>query len=67
MSNAGPNLKRMYVGESHSGEVWTDILGWEDRNVTIDRRGNGLFPCPGMSVAVFVNRDAEGRERFGKL
>ena len=67
MSNTGPNLKRMYVGESHAGEVWTDILGWERKEVTIDRHGNGLFPCVGLSVSVFVNRNADGRDRFGKL
>ena len=67
MSNAGPNEKSMYVGALHAGEVWTDVLGWEPSAVTIDERGNGLFPCPGTSVAVWVRKDAPGRERFGKL
>ena len=67
MSNRGPSEKRMHVGKGHAGEVWTDILGWEKQEVTIDRDGNGTFHCPGMSVAVFVNRAAKGRERLGKL
>lgn len=67
MSNAGPNEKKMYVGEGHKGEVWTDILGWEQSEVTIDEQGYGLFPCPGTSVAVWVNRVAEGRDKFGTL
>ena len=67
MSNAGPNEKYMYVGYLHKGEVWTDILGWEPSEVTIDDKGCGLFPCPGTSVAVWVKRDAEGRDKFGKL
>ena len=67
MSNAGPNEKTMYVGECHEGEVWTDVLGWEKAEVRIDEEGNGLFPCPGVSVAVWVNKEAEGRDRFGKL
>ena len=67
MSNAGPNEKNMYVGEMHKGEVWTDVLGWEQSEVVIGEDGKGLFPCPGTSVAVWVNREAEGRNRFGKL
>ncbi|KAA6411902.1 MAG: putative glucan 1 [Lasallia pustulata] len=67
MSNAGPNEKTMFVGAMHKGEVWTDVLGWEPSEVTIDEQGNGLFPCPGLSVAVWVNKEAEGRDRFGKF
>ena len=67
MSNAGPNEKWMYVGQNHAGEAWTDILGWESGEVVINPDGWGLFTCPGVSVAVWVNKDAEGRERFGKL
>ncbi|MCJ1436671.1 hypothetical protein MMC27_006052 [Xylographa pallens] len=67
MGNAGPNEKSMYVGYLHKGEVWTDVLGWEPSEVTIDEHGNGLFPCPGTSVAVWVRKDAPGRERFGKF
>jgi alpha-amylase len=26
LSNAGPGWKRMYVGELHKGEVWTDVV-----------------------------------------
>ncbi|KAI9730853.1 MAG: hypothetical protein M1834_005571 [Cirrosporium novae-zelandiae] len=67
MSNAGPGEKKMYVGEMHSGETWTDILGWEKGEIKIGEDGFGLFPCPGTSVAVWVNKHAEGRDRFGKL
>jgi hypothetical protein len=24
----------------------------------------GLFPCPGVSVSIWVNKDAEGRDKF---
>jgi len=69
MSNAGPNQKYMYVGppEYHKGEVWTDVLGWEQNEVVIDDKGCGMFSCPGTSVAVWVKKDAEGRDRVGKL
>lgn len=67
MSNAGADEKTMFVGAMHDGEVWTDVLGWESSEVTIDERGNGLFPCPAVSMAVWVNKEAQGRDRFGKL
>ena len=67
MSNDKPNRKRMYVGEAHAGELWTDILGWEPFEVQIDKYGYGLFSCRGNWVAVYVNRAAAGRERFGNL
>lgn len=67
MSNAGPGSKRMHVGEQHAGEEWTDVLGWESGSVKIGEDGFGEFVCPGTSLAVWVNKDAEGRDRFGKL
>lgn len=67
MSNAGPGEKRMHVGEMHAGEKWTDVLGWEQGEVEIGEDGFGLFRCAGVSVSVWVNKDAEGREKFGKL
>ena len=67
MSNAGPGQREMYVGKVHAGEIWTDVLRWETSKVKIDHAGNGLFPCPGTSVAVWVNKEARGRYRFGKL
>lgn len=66
MSNAGPGTKRMHVGEMHAGEVWTDVLGWSDREVEIGEDGYGEFVCGGCSVSVFVKREAEGRERIEK-
>jgi len=47
-------------------------MGWVDGDgdkgsVEIDEGGYGLFPCAGISVSVWVNREAEGRDQFGKL
>ncbi|KAI9838092.1 MAG: hypothetical protein M1819_006247 [Sarea resinae] len=67
MSNAGPGEKEMFVGEVHAGEVWTDVLGWETSEVQIGKDGKAMFPCPGTSVAIWVNKEAEGRDRFGKF
>lgn len=57
----------MHVGEMHRGETWTDVLGWETEDVVIGADGCGIFRCKSNSVSVWVNKDAEGRERFGKL
>ncbi|PWY90092.1 alpha-amylase [Aspergillus heteromorphus CBS 117.55] len=64
MSNAGPAKKRMYVGRRHAHEHWTDILGWctAPRTVVIDKYGYGDFVVRAMSVSVWVDGGAEGRE-----
>jgi alpha-amylase len=67
MSNAGPGTKWMHVGEMHAGEVWTDVLGWSEREVTIGHDGYGEFICPGTSLSIWVNKYAEGREKFGEF
>ncbi|PSN74182.1 glucan 1,4-alpha-maltohexaosidase precursor [Corynespora cassiicola Philippines] len=64
MSNKGPGQIKMAVGKEHAGEKWSDILGWEEGEVEIDGEGYGLFKCPGISVSVWVNKEAEGRDRF---
>jgi len=67
MSNAGPGEKRMHVGEMHSGEKWTDVLGWSQGEIEIGEDGYATFTCPGVSLSVWVNKDAEGRDQFGKF
>ena len=67
MSNAEAGQLRMFVGELHQGEVWTDVLGWSQEQVTIGEDGFAGFNTPGVSVAIYVNEQAEGRDRFGKF
>ena len=71
MSNTGPGQIRMAVGDLHKGEKWTDVLGIEEKKgvseVEIDQEGYGTFPCAGISVSVWVNKEAAGRDEFGKL
>ncbi|KAF2683772.1 glycoside hydrolase family 13 protein [Lentithecium fluviatile CBS 122367] len=64
MSNKGPGQIRMAVGTEHAGEKWTDVLDWEEGEVEIDEEGYGLFKCPGVSVSVWVNKEAGGRDQF---
>lgn len=54
--------KRMYVGVEHAGEVWTDLLKFCPGEVVIDEEGWGVFPVAARSVAVWVSKEAEGRE-----
>lgn len=63
MSNAGRGQRRMFVGKEHVGETWTDLLGRETE-IKIDDEGWGTFNCPGVSVAIWVNTAAAGREQF---
>ena len=51
----------------HAGEVWTDVLGWSKGEVKIDDDGYGMFNVSGTSIAVWVNKDAAGRDLFGKF
>ncbi len=67
LSNAAPGQKRMAVGKEHAGEIWTDVLGWQTDEVKIDDEGYGEFMCPGTSVSVWVNKDAEGRDKIDHL
>lgn len=66
MSNGGSSYKRMYVGNGHTGEIWTDILGWRDESVRINSCGHGLFPVNAMSVSVWVNSRAIGRHDLNR-
>ena len=67
LSNTGIGQQRMFVGEMHKGEVWTDVLGWQNTEVHIGDDGHGKFPVGSCSVSIFVKKDAPGRERFGKF
>lgn len=58
--------KRMEVGALHAGEVWTDVLGWSQGEVTIGEDGFGEFKSPAHSVSIWVKKDAEGRDKFSK-
>ena len=50
--------KEMFVGQSHVGEKWRDVLGWEDAEVVIDSRGFGTFPVGHRSVGVWTEEKA---------
>ncbi|KAF7982385.1 hypothetical protein HWV62_28469 [Athelia sp. TMB] len=59
-------LKRMEVGAEHKGEVWTDVLGWHQGEVTIGEDGWAEFSCSAESVSIWANKDAKDRKGFSK-
>lgn len=67
LSNADMGEIKMFVGEMHKGQKWTDIMGWESKEVEIGDDGFGMFSVGSCSVSVWVNKEAKGRELFGKF
>ena len=67
LSNADVGEVRMFVGEMHKGEKWTDILGCEQKEVEIGEDGFGVFAVGSCSVAIYARSDSQGRDLFGKF
>ncbi|GAA5821107.1 hypothetical protein JCM10212_002981 [Sporobolomyces blumeae] len=57
--------KRMQLPGGHAGEVFTDVLGWYQGEVTIGEDGWADFKCHERSISIWVKKDARGREEFG--
>ncbi|EGG10518.1 family 13 glycoside hydrolase [Melampsora larici-populina 98AG31] len=64
ISNGGEGTKRMEVGRNHSGEEWTDCLGWHPDTICIGEDGWAEFKCPASSVSVWTKKDAKGRDEY---
>lgn len=56
ISNGDDGNKVMNVGEHRKGEVWQEITGSIEQEVTIDEHGNGQFLVQGGKVAVWVRK-----------
>lgn len=63
---AGDGEKRMQLPDGHAGEVWTDVLGWYQGEVTIGEDGWADFKCHERSVSIWAKKDARGREEYGQ-
>ena len=59
--------KKMFVGQNHAGEKWTDIMGWAWGEVTIDDFGTGEFPVGPRGMGVWTRSDAKGRGKIDRL
>ncbi|KAG9102539.1 hypothetical protein FRC06_001813 [Ceratobasidium sp. 370] len=64
--NGDEGSKSLYAGKEHTGEKWSDLLGWHEGEATIDEEGWAEFRCPANSVSIWTKTDARGREEFKK-
>lgn len=58
LTTGAANTKRMEVGKTHSGKIFTDICKHWDDEVLIDNDGYGVFYVKDGSVSVWVRADA---------
>ncbi|EGJ99175.1 hypothetical protein HMPREF9455_00609 [Dysgonomonas gadei ATCC BAA-286] len=56
LSNGDDGDKVMYVGEHHKDEVWYDVTGSIDDEVTIGDDGQALFKVRGGRLAVWIKK-----------
>lgn len=54
ISNRDEGEKRMFVGEERAGEVWVDLTGTRDENISIEENGFATFLVNGGSVSVWA-------------
>ncbi|MEH7128604.1 alpha-amylase [Neobacillus drentensis] len=59
ISNRDEGEKRMFVGEERAGEVWVDLTGTRDENISIEDDGFATFLVNGGSVSVWAQPEAE--------
>ncbi len=66
MSNGEGGVKTMNVGKLSAGAVYADYTGNVPEKVKIDENGNGVFPCKGGSVSVYVKDNVTPEEAFNE-
>jgi len=57
MSNGPGGQKEMCMGVRFAGAVFTDLLGSQPGEVTLDECGRGVFCCGGGSVSVWTQKN----------
>jgi len=63
LSNGEDGDKTMFVGENRKGEVWHEVTGNIQEEVTIDDSGKGKFTVHGGKLAVWVKKPVESKEQ----
>ena len=64
MSNGEGGEKPMNVGAVNKGAVYADYTGNRTDKITIDEKGEGIFPCNGGQVSVWVRDNISSEEAF---
>ena len=47
----------MSLGEKHKNEVWHEITGSIQKEVTLDEEGNGEFSVESRNIAVWIRKN----------
>jgi len=66
MSNGDGGEKQMNIGSVNQGAVYADYTGNRNDKVTIDQDGNGVFPCNGGQVSVWVRDQVTSDDAFNE-
>ncbi len=66
MSNSDGGQKKMNVGAINQGAVYADYTGNNPAKVTIDKNGDGIFPCNGGQVSVWVRDQVAPEDAFNE-
>jgi alpha-amylase len=56
----------MNVGAINKGAVYADYTGNRTDKITIDENGEGVFPCNGGQVSVWVRDNISSEEAFNE-
>lgn len=54
MSNDEAGSKKMDLGEEHKGEIWHEITGNIQQEITLDEKGSGEFSVNTRNIAVWI-------------
>jgi len=61
IANSDNGEKRMFVGEGRAEEVWVDLTGNREDQISIEKDGFATFPVNGGSVSVWALPEDEGK------
>ena len=57
MSNDVAGSKKMDLGEEHKGEIWHEITGNIQQEITLDEKGSGEFSVNTRNIAVWIKKN----------
>ena len=57
MSNDEAGSKKMDLGEEHKGEIWHEITGNIQQEITLDEKGSGEFSVNTRNIAVWIKKN----------
>lgn len=67
MSNAEGGEIQMNIGSINQGAIYADFTGNRTDKITIDQDGNGVFPCNGGQVSVWVRDQVTPEDSYNEI